>query len=308
MSDEAATSAIQAALVAGLTYFDTAPHYGFGLSERRLGAVLPASAMISTKVGRVLEPIAEAAAIERHGFVGAEPFEPRFDYTYDGVMRSFEASLSRLRRDKVAILLVHDLGVAVHGPDHPQRLREFLDGGYRAMAGLRDSGAVGAIGLGVNESEAAEELLGHVDLDVVLLAGRYSLLEQGPLQRFLPLCTARDVAVIVGGPFNSGALVENPDGIVHYNYAPASRAVRDMVEALRAACARHGVPLGAAALQFCMAHPQVASVIPGLANPAQVEEAVAWRDIAIPPALWDELRDGGLISAGAPTPDLAGRS
>lgn len=301
MSDAEAVSAIEAAVEAGLTYFDTAPHYGFGLSERRLGAALPASAVISTKVGRVLDP-AQAGAEERHGFVDAEPFEPRFDYSYDGVMRSFEASLARLKQDRVSVLLAHDLGAATHGADHPARLREFLDGGYRAMMALRDGGATDAIGLGVNESEIAEEVLTHVDLDVVLLAGRYTLLEQAPLDSFLPLCAARGVAVIVGGPFNSGALVESPDGAVHYNYAPAPAAIRARVEGLRGVCARHGVPLGAAALQFCMGHPGVASVIPGLASPEQVRQAVAWRDLTVPPALWAELKADGLIAPEAPTP------
>lgn len=206
VSDAGARETIDAALAAGLAYFDTAPHYGFGLSETRLGEALPASAKVSTKVGRLLRPAPEAdPRAERHGFVGAAPFEPVFDYSYDGVMRSFEASLKRLKRDHVDVLLAHDLGAVTHGEDDAARRRQFFDGGYKAMCALRDSGAVGVIGLGVNEWEICDAALDEGDFDVFLLAGRYTLLEQTALDRFLPRCAARDVSIIVGGPFNSGS-------------------------------------------------------------------------------------------------------
>lgn len=303
ISDDEARRTIEAALAAGLTYFDTAPHYGFGLSETRLGEALPLGVKISTKAGRLLRPAPEAdPAAERHGFVAAAPFEPVFDYSYDGVMRSFEASLRRLRRDRVDILLAHDLGQVTHGPDDAARRRQFFDGGYKAMRALRDGGAVDAIGLGVNEWEICDAALDEGDFDVFLLAGRYTLLEQTALDRFLPRCAARDVSIIVGGPFNSGVLVEGVQPGAHYDYGPASTEILDRVGRLDAVCRAHATPLAAAALQFPSAHPQVASVIPGLSSPAQVRQALAWAAHAVPDALWDDLRAEGLLHPDAPTP------
>lgn len=301
LSDAAARAVIDAALAAGIGYFDTAPHYGFGLSETRLGEALAGrDVMISSKVGRRLEPIATSER-ERHGFVDAAPFESVFDYTHDGVMRSFEDSLRRLRRDRIDVLLAHDLGRATHGDAHAGHLRDFLDGGYRAMRDLKDAGAVGAIGLGVNEQAVCEEVLDHADVDVFLLAGRYTLLEQTALEGFLPRCAARGVGIVVGGPFNSGALVET-GGTLHYNYAAAPADVVERVERLRRVCAAHGVPLAAAALQFPLAHPAVLSVIPGMATAAQVVDATHWLSLVIPAALWSDLRSQGLIRADAPVP------
>jgi len=299
VSDAAAREVVETALAAGVRYFDTAPHYGFGLSETRLGEALAGhDVMVSTKVGRRLAPV-ETAERERHGFVDAAPFEPVFDYSYDGVMRSFEASLVRLRRDRVDVLLAHDLGRMTHGDAHPGHMRDFLEGGYRAMRELRDAGLVGAIGLGVNEQAVCEEVLDHTDVDVFLLAGRYTLLEQTALETFLPRCVARGVGIIVGGPFNSGALVET-GGALHYNYAPAPAEIVERVGRLRAVCAAHGVPLAAAALQFPLAHPAVLSVIPGMATAGQVADAIAWSSLAIPEGLWSDLKREGLVRADAP--------
>ena len=299
-----ARQTIEAALDAGVRYFDTAPHYGFGLSESRLGAVLAdrPDVMVSTKVGRLLVPT--EATGERHGFVDAAPFEPVFDYGYDAVMRSWEESRARLGRDRIDILLAHDLGRRTHGADHPARMRQFFEGGYRAMRELRDSGAVGAIGLGVNEQAVCEEALEHGDFDLFLLAGRYTLLEQTALDGFLPLCARRGAAIIVGGPFNSGVLVEGA-GVgrpVHYNYRPAPPEIIARVSRLEAVCAAHGVPLAAAALQFPLAHPVVKSVIPGMGSPAQARQAAAWMEVSIPDRLWDDLRAEGLLHPDAPTP------
>jgi len=309
MSDAAAREAVEAALAAGLTYFDTAPHYGFGLSETRLGAILPSTAKVSTKVGRLLRPAPEAdPAAERHGFVAAAPFEPVFDYSYDGVMRSFEASLKRLKRDRVEVLLAHDLGPVTHGADDAMRRRQFFEGGYKAMRALRDGGATDAIGLGVNEWEICDAALDEGDFDVFLLAGRYTLLEQTALDRFLPRCAARNVSIIVGGPFNSGVLVEGVKAGAHYDYGPASAQVLDRVRRLEAVCLAHATPLAAAALRFPSAHPQVVSVIPGLSSPAQVRQALVWAGHAIPDALWDDLRALGLLHPDAPTPRAAGKA
>lgn len=303
MSDAVAAETVATALNAGFRYFDTAPHYGFGLSETRLGRALSGhpDTIVSSKVGRLLVPT-DAGPGERHGFVDAAPFEPVFDYGYDAVMRSHEQSLARLGVNRIDILLAHDLGRRTHGEDHPARFREFFEGGYRAMRTLRDSGAVGAIGLGVNEQAVCEEALEHGDFDVFLLAGRYTLLEQTALDRFLPLCLQRGVGLVVGGPFNSGVLVENPK-TAHYNYKPASPEIVDRVRRLKTVCAAHDTPLPAAALQFPLAHPAVASVIPGMGNPAQVAQAIAWMSTPIPDVLWDDLRTEGLLHPDAPTPE-----
>jgi D-threo-aldose 1-dehydrogenase len=304
VSDENARAAVDAALAAGLNYFDTAPHYGFGLSESRLGGLLPGSAHISTKVGRRLVPIEAPTDAVRHGFAGAAPFEPVFDYSYDGVMAAFEASLARLGRERVDVLLAHDLGRMTHGETHPAQLRTFLEGGYRAMVELRQAGLAGAIGLGVNEWEVCLEALSHADFDVFLLAGRYTLLEQSALDRFLPTCAAKGVSVIVGGPFNSGVLVEDAasGAPLHYNYAPAPKEIVERVARLREVCRDHGVALPAAALRFPLAHPAVISVIPGLASAAQVRQALSWLDAPIPVAFWSDLRHAGLLHADAPAP------
>lgn len=313
LSEAGAMATVAAALDAGVAYFDTAPHYGFGLSERRLGEALAGAGRgpeirISTKVGRRLVPVdaSTAARRERHGFVQAAPFEPVFDYSFDGVMASFEASLERLRRDRVDILLAHDLGALTHGPDHPRRLKAFLDGGYLAMRRLKAEGRAGAIGVGVNEIEVCLELLGQVELDCILLAGRYTLLEQEALATLLPECARRGVSVIVGGPFNSGVLAESgrADGSAprRYNYELAPPAVTARVARLARVCAAHATPLAAAALQFPQAHPCVASVIPGLASPAEVADALRLQSFDIPSALWEALKAEGLLRPEAPVP------
>lgn len=301
--DAAAAQTVRAALDGGIAYVDTAPHYGQGLSERRVGAILgplvPHATVVSTKVGRVLKPIpAPPPGTERHGFVDGDPFEPHFDYSYDGVRQSFEASLKRLGREHIDILLAHDLGADTHGAEAADHMKAFLDGGLRAMAELKDSGRIRAIGLGVNEWQVCDEVLRHADLDLVLLAGRYTLLEQSPLDRFLPLCQARGVAVIAGGPYNSGVLT----GGTHYNYAAVPPEVAARVKALEAVCAAHGVALAAAALQFPLAHPCVASVIPGMASKAEVESNLARFATVIPPALWHDLKSQNLLHEAAPVP------
>ncbi|MHB8285908.1 MAG: aldo/keto reductase [Caulobacteraceae bacterium] len=313
LSDAAAHQAVAAALAAGINYFDTAPHYGFGLSETRLGAALAeldpqARALVSTKVGRRLDPIApDQAAGMRHGFAGAAAFEPVFDYSYDAVMRSYEESRRRLRRERIDILFAHDLGRATHGDAHPEHFRAFMEGGYRALRNLRDGGAVGAIGLGVNEWQVCEEVLAVADVDFILLAGRYTLLEQGALDSFLPLCAARGVSVIVGGPYNSGILAQGVSGPgpVHYNYAPAPAEIVARVARLEAVCAQFGTSLAAAALQFPLAHPHVRCVIPGMADAGEVDQAVRLMQAAIPDGLWAALRENDLLHPRAPTPRAA---
>lgn len=308
LGDQDAIGAAQASYASGVRYFDTAPFYGFGLSELRLGEALKGEAVppvLSTKVGRRLRPTGpQDANIGRQGYFSPRPFEPVFDYGYDSVMRSHEQSLERLGVKRVDILLCHDIGRLTHGDEHAARMREFLDGGYRAMRELRESGAVRAIGLGVNEWEVCVELLEHCELDCLLLAGRYTLLEQTPLDVLLPLCERRGVSLICGGPFNSGVLASGAraGANTHYDYAPPPADVLARVAKLEQLCEDFAVPLQAAALQFPLAHPCVATVVAGAANPAEARNIGEKFAFAIPAEFWSALRERGLVDPRAPLP------
>lgn len=299
-----ARAVVEAAWAAGLRYFDTAPHYGFGLSERRLGDALAAldpngTAVISTKVGRRLDSVPDAdLGSVRQGFVSPEPFESVFDYGYDAVMQSFEDSLKRLRRDRIDILLAHDIGRYAHGDAHAAQMRSFLDGGLRAMHELRDGGAVQAIGLGVNETAVCEEVLQHTDLDVILLAGRYTLLEQSPLHSLFPLCDSRGVRIVAGAPFNSGILARGVRGgsPANYEYGAPPAAVVEKVGRIEDICADFGVPLAAAALQFPLRHPVVEAVVPGVASPAELNATTTLAATPVPENFWAALEAQGLTS------------
>ncbi|MGH1558655.1 aldo/keto reductase [Caulobacter segnis] len=301
MSDAAANAVIEAALAAGIRYFDTAPHYGFGLSETRLGEALERrDVMISTKVGRRLEPVS-ASERERHGFVDAAPFEPVFDYTHDGVMRLHSrtaCAASGVTGSTCCWLTTW--GSSTHGDAHVDHMRDFLEGGCRAMCALKDSGAVGAIGLGVNEQAVCEEVLDHADVDVFLLAGRYTLLEQTALESFPPRCVARGV----GSSWavrSTRARWSRRVGRCTTTTPPRRLKSSSGWGACVGSAPRMG-PLAAAALQFPLAHPAVRSVVPGMATVAQVVDATHWSSLAIPDALWSDLRSSGLIRADAPIP------
>lgn len=306
MSDGQARDTIAAALHHGITYFDTAPHYGFGLSEARLGSALAeldpaAKTMISTKVGRLLVPVEDGSGA-RHGYVDAAPFEPQFDYSYDAVMRSWEESRRRLGRDRIDILYAHDLGSVTHGEDHGRHFATFLSGGYRAMRELRDGGQVGAIGIGANEWQVCAQAMRQADFDVFLLAGRYTLLEQTALDSFLPECAKRQVSVVVGGPYNSGILVAGTKSgeTLYYDYEVAPAEIVERVRLLEEASDRFQVKLPAAALQFPLHHPVVVSVIPGLGSVAQVEQTIGLFAAEVPDAYWAALKTKGLLRADAP--------
>ena len=292
LTDAEADATIDAALGAGIRYFDTAPHYGFGLAEDRLGRGLRgrSDVLVSTKVGRLLLPTDDGRR-ERHGFVDARPYEPHFDYSRDGVLRSLDASLARLGRDHVDLLLAHDIGHATHGAEHDAMCRTFLEEGYPAMRRLRDEGAVGAIGIGVNEVAVCLDLLARVDLDVVLLAGRYTLLDRSAAEALLPVCEAKGVRLVIGGPYNSGILAQPlaRGGDRHFDYAPAAAAMLSRARDIEADCVRHGVALPVAALQFPLRHPAVACVIPGMASPAEVIENVARMAVPVPGDVWAAL-------------------
>jgi len=306
--DGEAGDTLQTAVELGIRYFDTAPYYGFGLSERRAGDALRAEpqAVISTKVGRLLKPSADVdISVERCGFVSPMPFEPVYDYSYDGILRSHEDSLQRLGRGRVDVLFIHDIGKLTHGDRHNERLAELIEGGgLKALRRLRDEKAVSAVGLGVNEIGICLDLMDRAELDVLLLAGRYTLLEQGAIDELLPRCTNSGVSVVIGGPFNSGILATGatPTATPRYNYGPAPRQVREQVMRLEAVCRSHGVPLAAAALQFPLAHPAVAAVIPGFANAAEVRSGVEHFQMPIPDSLWSDLRTEGLTDTRAPVP------
>lgn len=316
VSDAQALDAVAAAVDAGIRYFDTAPFYGFGLSEKRIGAALAKleknnsdpAIIVSTKVGRGLNPIEKAPYGIRHGFASAEAMEPYFDYSYDGVMRAFESSQQRLQIQRVDVLLVHDLGEVTHGPAHAEKLREFLDGGYRAMDELKRHGLVRALGVGANEWQVGMELLAHTDIDCFLLAGRYTLLDQSAAVEFFPACARRGVSVILGGPFNSGILAsgvtQKTEGATpHYDYAPADRDIVDRVARLEALCAEFNIELAAAALQFPLASPVVCTVLAGFTGRGEVESAARSINRKIPAGFWRALKDVHLIEEYAEIPE-----
>jgi len=311
ISDSDARDTIIGALEAGIGYFDTAPYYGFGLSERRIGDVLRGADnyVLSTKVGRLLQADASACAYaERWGFYSPMPFAPVYDYSFDGVMKSWESSLQRLGVARIDILYVHDIGRLTHGDGHESAFRELTHGGgFRALEQLRADGAIQAFGIGVNEIAICLQTMQYAHLDVILLAGRYTLLEQDALNELLPACAQAGTSIVVGGPYNSGILATGTrDGsALHYNYALAPHTVVERVQRIEAQCDRYQVPLAAAALQFPLAHRQVASVIPGLVSRHQVERTLTWYETSIPDQFWQELKSAGLLRADASVPPLA---
>ena len=309
LADDAARATLAAAEAAGFGYYDTAPFYGFGLSERRLGDALRArnDIVLSTKVGRLLKPVLCPVdeTVARHGYATPMPFEPVFDYSYDAVMRSYEASLHRLGLSRIDILYIHDIGWLTHGDQNDARMDELTrGGGLKALEELRAAKKIAGFGMGVNEIPACLEVMAHARLDVILLAGRYTLLEQNALDELFPRCTAAGTVIVVGGPYNSGILAAGTKSgaPLFYNYEPAPPQVIEKVRAIEAVCERHDVPLAAAALQFPLGHPLVASVIPGMDTPERVVHAVALYRHPIPAELWRELGEKNLLRSDAPIP------
>ena len=305
--DDEAHAVLDRAWAGGVRYYDTAPLYGLGLSERRLGALLRDKDrdgyVLSTKAGRLLEACDpdERTGIDAWFEVPAR--REVYDYGYDGILRSLEFSLERLGADRVDILYVHDLDLSHHGSKAAveARIDEFMASGYRAMVSLREQGTVKAIGGGLNDWEACQILVERGDFDLFLLAGRYTLLEQEPLESFLPLCERRGIGVVIGGPYNSGILASGPGPGAFYNYRPAPKPVRERVARLDAVCRSHGVPLVDAAFQFPLRHPCVVSVIPGGQGVSEIESNLRAAEAHVPPALWDDLKAEGLMRADAPT-------
>lgn len=305
LDEASAVETVETALASGINLVDTSPLYGHGLSEHRIGAALRRSGrkdvVISTKVGRVAEPFAGRG--NGSGYLGGLPHGLRFDYSYDGAMRSLEQSALRLGVDRIDVVLIHDVDVWTHGKDAiDERFGQAMDGAYRALDKLRAAGAVKAIGVGVNEAEMCERFAGAGDFDTMLLAGRYSLLEQPGLASFMPLAQQKGIGLMLGGVFNSGILATGAVSGAKYNYQPAPPQILARVAAIEAVCARHDVPLRRAALQFPLGHPAVASLVMGAVKPEEVADQVAELSAPIPAALWTELKAEGLLGADVPVP------
>ena len=289
---------IQAAKNIGIGYFDTAPWYGFGRSERVMGDVLRGSEYIlSDKVGRLLAPGPVKNPAD-FGMVDPLPFNVVYDYSYDGIMRAYEDNLQRLGLDRIDILLVHDIGEFQHGQDHVKHFKNLESGGYRAMDELRTAGLIKAIGLGVNENKVCMDALEIGDWDVFLLAGRYTLLEQTAVETLFPACRKAGTSIICGGPFNSGVLV----GRDSWNYAKAPKDVIDKARALGVVADEFGIPLPAAALQFPLGDEIVCSVIPGPRDKGELEQIVTWFKTPIPTEFWSTLKEKNLIGSSAAVP------
>lgn len=306
VSDEAAMQTVRRALELGIRYIDTAPHYGNGLSEHRVGCALRgvdrASFMLSTKVGRLLSAD-PAAPRDQFGYVGVLPFRQRFDYSHDGTLRSIEDSLQRLGLARIDIALIHDIDIFTHGADaQPQRFREAMEGAYRALVRLKAEGRIGAVGLGVNDWRICLDALKHGDFDGFLLAGRYTLIDQSALAELLPDCQRRGVSVILGGPYNSGILARGAVAGATFDYRPAEPAVLERVRAVSEICTAFDVPLQAAALQFPLGHPAVATVLPGARSPAEVAANHRFAAHPIPVGFWTALRDTKLLAPEVPLP------
>ena len=309
LSEEQAQLTLKAAWDAGIRYFDTAPYYGYGKSEHRLGHFLRQQPrnefVVSTKVGRVLKPTRNHETFDSGFWRGGLPFEHVFDYSYDGIMRSYEDSLQRLSLSSVDLLLIHDLDFGNFPTEAllNAHLYELATSGWRALEELRSSGAAKAVGAGINISGMIPRLLDLLDLDMFLVAIPYTLLDQGVLEEEFPRCAEGEVGIVIGAVFASGILATGPVQDARYAYAPASEEILEKTRRIAEACKRHNTPLGAAAMQFPLAHPLVASIIPGALEPQHVEKNVELFQHDISSALWVELKEEGLIREDAPAPE-----
>jgi len=310
ISDAEAVALSDAAYEGGVRYFDTSPYYGYGRSELRMGAALREKPrddfVLSTKIGRILHAMKpgekKPADFRENGLPG---FAPVFDYTYDGVMRSLEHSHLRLGLSRIDIALIHDVDfwTTKDRAVLDERFKTVMDGGFRALDELRRAGIIGAIGVGINESDTSLRFVKAGDFDCMLLAGRYTLLEQGGLEEFLPECSRRGVSVILGGPYNSGILTGGVKPGAKHDYVAAPPHLIDKAQKIEAVCQRHGVDLGAAAMQFPLFHPAMCAVIPGALSVAEVKQNVARMSVKIPVQLWSELKREKLLDPSAPTPN-----
>ena len=297
ISEDQAIQILQAAYDVGIRYFDTAPLYGHGLSERRLGHFLSTlsrdSFALSTKVGRLLVPEGEG---ERDALMrDTEPFAIRYDYSYQAARASLEASFDRLGLDRVDVLFCHDIDIWTHGDGQPEILKTAREGILSALSDLRSEGVIRAFGLGVNEWRVCDQILEEFDVDCFLLAGRFTLLEQEPLDVFLPHCVQKNVSIIIGGPYNSGLLANVERRRATYDYQPVDDERWDKAQKIRKVCESHGVDLRSAALQYPLKHPAVAAVIPGVWKMEELCANVELFSAGIPAAMWRDLEAAGLV-------------
>jgi D-threo-aldose 1-dehydrogenase len=301
VAEDRAVAAVKRALELGINFFDTAPLYGCGKSELRLGRAFAGrdrdSFVVSTKVGYALIPDdGQKREDVFFPFDNAPPLRPVFDFSYDAVMRSLEQSLERLRINRVDIVHIHD-------PDN--HYREAMRFAYPALEKLRREGVIGAIGAGMNQAKMLAQFARDGDFDCFLLAGRYTLIDHTGLSELLPVCLEKKISVIIGGPYNSGILATGASAEARFNYLQAAPEIVEKVRRIEQVCARHCVPLKAAALQFPLAHPAVASVIPGARSVEEVEENRELVAFPIPSGFWEELRSEGLLPEEAPVPQAA---
>lgn len=305
LSDAQAIATVHAALTAGIAYLDTAPYYGHGRSEQRIGEALRtwrgARPFLSTKIGRLLDPVVPGEEGD-FGYADPLPFRPRFDYSRDGVRRSLDESLGRLGVERVDIALIHDIGRLTHGDAHPAVLQQVLDETLPALEAARSEGLLRWIGIGVNECEVCLELLERATLDCILLAGRYTLLEQPALTSgLLDLCARHGTKLLAAGVFNSGLLATHPGADSMYNYVRAPAGILQRAQGLWRVCESCNVTPQAAALQFPAFHPVVSSTVVGAKNAEEVAQLIAWRNVSIPAGLWTALKKDGFIAGDAPT-------
>lgn len=285
--------AVRSASFAGIEYFDSAPHYGAGLAERRLGIAIeevPFEArFISTKVGRVLHPDYHNNLKDAESYVSASPFDREYDYSYDGVMRSFEDSLHRLGVSKVDLLLMHDIGELTHQELHRKYFQQALDGGFRAMTELREQGVVGNIGLGVNEWQICDQAMKYAKFDCFMVANCFTLLNNDITCTFTDKCASQQVSLIAAAPFNSGILAKGSKGLGHYFYGEAPQGIMDKVIAIERVCAQYNVSLQAAAIQYALRYDCVKSILIGMTDESRVVQNIAWYEESIPQAFWATL-------------------
>ena len=308
LSDEQVENTLQAGWDAGVRYYDTAPYYGYGKSEHRVGHFLRNKSrqdfVISTKIGRVLKAASAPENFVSEFWAGGLPFEVEVDYSYDGIMRSYEDSLQRLGLPSVDLLLIHDLDFWFHKTEAKVSayLVQLSTSGWRALDSLRSSGAIKGIGAGINEMGMIPRFLDVVDVDFFLVALPYTLLDQKVLDEEFPQCVERNVAAVIGAVFASGILATGSVEGALYAYSPATEKILEKVRRIESVCTRHNTPLAAAALQFPLAHSIVASIIPGALEPEHVNSNVKLIEYPIPADLWSELKNEGLIREDAPTP------
>ncbi len=305
VDEQTSDSMIRTCWDEGVRFYDTAPMYGHGLAELRLSHSLRwknrDDYVLASKVGRVLTP-GRRTEIDFGPWVGGAAFNSQFDYSYDGTMRSFEDSLQRMALERMDICYIHDCDFMTHGDAYPEMFEAAMNGCWKALEKLRDEGVIKAIGMGVNEANVCQDALLRHDFDCFLLAGRYTLLEQAPLDDFLPLCEERGVAIVIGAGFNSGILAHGAVEGARYNWAPAPPEIMERVRRIEAVCGAHDVPLAAAAMQFPLAHPAVANFCAGTRNMNQLQSNLAWFSHPIPADMWAELKTEGLLREDAPTP------